>query len=96
MENVKTVALFVKEQKGKSSVILHRKYKEHYSFKLKTGMKRHLASFMALALLSLFSFISCEKADPDNSRTGKQENAENTQQPEGNTDPGKILIVYYS
>ena len=86
----------MKEQKGKNSVILHRNHKEHESFKLKTGMKRHLASFMALALLSLFSFISCEKADPDNSGTGKQENAENTQQPESNTDPGKILIVYYS
>ena len=41
VENVKTVALFVKEQKGKNSVILHRNHKEHESFKLKTGMKRH-------------------------------------------------------
>ena len=63
---------------------------------LKTGMKRHLAAFTALTLLSLFPFISCGKADPDNSGTGNQENTENTQQPEGNTDPGKILIVYYS
>ena len=63
---------------------------------LKTGLKRHLATFTALTLLSLFSLISCEKADTDNSGTGSQENTENTQQPEGNTDPGKILIVYYS
>ena len=63
---------------------------------LKTGLKRHLASFTALALLSLFPFISCEKVDPDNSETGNQENTETPQQPEGNTDPGKILIVYYS
>ena len=41
VENVKTVALFVKEQKGKSSVILHRDHKEHESFKLKTGKKHH-------------------------------------------------------
>lgn len=51
---------------------------------------------MVLALLSLFPFISCEKADPDNSGTGNQENTENPLQPEGNTDPGKILIAYYS
>ncbi len=63
---------------------------------LKTGLKRHWAAFTALALLSLFPFISCEKADPDNSETGNQENTETPQQPEGNTDPGKILIVYYS
>ena len=66
---------------------------------LKTGTKRHLAMFTALTMLSLFSFISCEKADLDNSGTGSQENTENTentQLPEGNTDPGKILIVYYS
>ncbi len=63
---------------------------------LKTGLKRHLATFTALTLLSLFPLISCEKADPDNSGTGNQENTENTRQPEGNTDPGKILIVYYS
>lgn len=60
---------------------------------LKTCLKRNLATFTALALLSLFSFISCENADPDNSETANQEN---TPQPEGNTDPGKILIVYYS
>ena len=29
VENVKTVALFVKEQEGKNSVILHRNHKEH-------------------------------------------------------------------
>ena len=63
---------------------------------LKTGMKRHLAAFTVLTLLSLFPFISCEKADPDNSGSGDQENTENTQQSEDNTDPGKILIVYYS
>lgn len=63
---------------------------------LKTGLKRHWAAFTALALLSLFPFLSCEKADPDNSGTGNQENTENTQQPESNTDPGKILIAYYS
>lgn len=59
-------------------------------------MKRQLAAFTCLTLLSLFPFISCGKADPDNSETGNQENTENTQLPEGNTDPGKILIVYYS
>ena len=59
-------------------------------------MKRQLAAFTCLTLLSLFPFISCGKADPDNSETGNQENKENTQLPEGNTDPGKILIVYYS
>ena len=63
---------------------------------LKTGMKRHLATFTALALLFLFSSISCEKADPDNSEAGNQESIENSQQPEGNTDSGKILIAYYS
>ena len=48
----------------------------------KTGMKRHWASFMALVLLSLFPFFSCEKAGPDNSETDKQENAENGKEPD--------------
>lgn len=61
-----------------------------------TGLKRQLAAIAALTLLSFFPFISCGKVDPDSSQTGNQENTENTQQPEGNTDPGKILIVYYS
>ena len=51
---------------------------------------------MALVLLSLFPFFSCEKAGPDNSETDKQENTENGKEPDGRTDPGKILIVYYS
>ena len=96
MENVKTVTIFVKVPKEKCSVFLHWKHIELSSLMLKTGLKRHLASFTALAILSLFPFISCGKADPDNSETGNQENTENTGQPEGNTDPGKILIVYYS
>lgn len=99
MENVKTVTIFVKVPKEKCSVFLHWKHIELSSLMLKTGLKRHLASFTALALLSLFPFISCEKADPVNSKTGNQENKENTEntgQPEGNTAPGKILIVYYS
>ena len=61
-----------------------------------TGMKRRLAACSALALLLLFPFVSCEKADPARSGSGNQEQAENDQEPQGNTDPGKILIVYYS
>ncbi len=38
---------------------------------------------MALVLLSLFPFFSCEKAGPDNSETDKQENAENGKEPDG-------------
>ena len=29
-----------------------------------TRMKKHWTSFMALALLSLFAFVSCGKSDP--------------------------------
>lgn len=59
-------------------------------------MKKHLATFIAMAVMSLFPFVSCEKADPDNQETENQENTDNGQQPEGNTDSGKILIAYYS
>ena len=49
-----------------------------------------------MTLLSLFPFISCGNADPDNAETDKQENTENGQVPGDSTDPGKGLIVYYS
>ena len=60
----------------------------------KSRIKKHLAAFASLALLTLFSFVSCEKENPDNAGTENQETTENKQ--EGNTDPGKVLIVYYS
>lgn len=60
------------------------------------SMKKHLATFIAMAVMPLFPFVSCEKADPDNPETENQENADNGQQTEGNTDSGKILIAYYS
>ena len=74
-------------------------------------MKKHLATFAALALLSITSFVSCEKAKPDNSGTQKQDNTETPQksetensqgqgktdqEQETHTDSGKTLIVYYS
>ena len=55
------------------------------------SMKKHLATFIAMAVMPLFPFVSCEKADPDNPETENQENADNGQQTEGNTDSGKIL-----
>ena len=61
-----------------------------------TIMRRHLASFSALVLLSIFPFASCEKVNPEASGTDNQENPVNSQEPQGNTDPGKVLIVYYS
>ena len=77
----------------------------------RTDMKKHLATFAALALLSITSFVSCEKAKPDNSGTQKQDNTETPQksetensqgqgktdqEQETHTDSGKTLIVYYS
>ena len=61
-----------------------------------TRMKKHWTSFMALALLSLFAFVSCGKSDPDNTGTEKQEETEAPQEPQGNSDPARCLIVYYS
>lgn len=62
----------------------------------KSRIKKHLAAFASLALLTIFPFVSCEKENPDNTGTESQENTENTQPQEGNTDSGKVLIVYYS
>ena len=60
----------------------------------KSRIKKHLAAFVSLVLLTIFPFVSCEKENPDNAGTENQETTENNQ--EGNTDPGKVLIVYYS
>ena len=60
----------------------------------KSRIKKHLAAFASLVLLTIFPFVSCEKENPDNAGTENQETTENKQ--EGNTDPGKVLIVYYS
>lgn len=62
----------------------------------KTSSKKYLAAFAAWVLLLLFPFVSCEKGNPDNSGTDNQENTENSQRPGDNTDPGKVLIIYYS
>lgn len=61
-----------------------------------TRMKKHWTSFMALALLFFFAFVSCGKSDPDNTGTEKQEETEAPQEPQGNSDPERCLIVYYS
>ena len=56
-------------------------------------MKKRLAAFAVLAVISLVTFVSCGKTSPEKDETGSRKDRE--EEVDG-TDSGKKLIVYYS